>query len=81
MLTFDKVLKNVFVWVWMITVLFWPLLKWVISIEVFYQFVKMLYHWDTPGANAGWVFLAHFSVLVVLTYYVSIYKPKLAYKR
>ena len=52
------------------------LLKWIVSIDVFFQFIRMVYHWNTPGVFAGWTFLAHFAVLVALTYFVSIYKPK-----
>ena len=62
--------------VWVATVLVWPILKWVAAIEVFFQFVRMLYHWNTPGVYAGWTFLLHFGVLTALTYFVSIYKPK-----
>lgn len=57
--------------VWVATVLVWPVLKWIVSIEVFFQFVRMIYHWDTPGVYAGWTFLMHFSVLTALTYFVS----------
>ena len=62
--------------VWVVVVLVWPLLKWIVSIDVFFQFIRMVYHWNTPGVLAGWTFLAHFAVLVALTYFVSIYKPK-----
>lgn len=62
--------------VWVTTVLVWPVLKWVLSIEVFFQLLRMFYHWDTPGAHAGWTFLAHFAVLTAVTYFVSLYKPK-----
>jgi hypothetical protein len=49
--------------VWVATVLVWPILKWVLSIATFFQFVRMLYHWNTPGVYAGWSFLAYFAVL------------------
>ena len=62
--------------VWVATVLVWPILKWVLSIATFFQFVRMLYHWNTPGVYAGWSFLAYFAVLTAITYFVSIYKPK-----
>jgi hypothetical protein len=62
--------------IWVVTVLVWPVLKWIVSIEVFFQFVRMIYHWDTPGVYAGWTFLVHFAVLTALTYFVSLYKPK-----
>jgi hypothetical protein len=62
--------------VWMMTVLAWPLLRWALSIDVLFQFVRMVYHWNTPGAFAGWTFVLHFVLLTAFTYYVSIYKPK-----
>lgn len=62
--------------VWVIAVLVWPVAKWVVSIDVFFQFLRLLYHWDTPGVHAGWTFVAHFTALTALTYFVSIYKPK-----
>ncbi len=62
--------------VWMMTLLIWPLLKWALSIDVLFQFVRMVYHWNTPGAFAGWIFILHFALLTALTYYVLIYKPK-----
>ena len=36
----------------------------------------MLYYWNTPGSDAGWSFLAHFAVLVVLLCFITMYKPK-----
>ena len=62
--------------IWVITVLVWPIVKWPLSIEVFWQLLKTMYYWNTPGVHAGWTFLAHFTVLTVLTYFVSAYKPK-----
>lgn len=62
--------------VWVLTVLVWPILKWVVSLDCVFQFVRMMYHWDSPGVYAGWTFLLHFAVLTALTYFVSIYKPK-----
>lgn len=62
--------------VWVFTVLVWPILKWIISIDCFFQLIRMIYHWETPGVYAGWTFLFHFAVLTALTYFVSVYKPK-----
>lgn len=62
--------------VWVAVVLVWPVLKWIVSIEVFFQLIRMMYHWNTPGIYAGWTFLLHFAGLTVLTYFVSIYRPK-----
>jgi len=62
--------------IWVLTAICWPVLKWVLSLDCVYQLVRMIYHWDTPGAHAGWNFLLHFSVLCAVTYYVSVHKPK-----
>lgn len=62
--------------VWIITVLLWPLLKWVLSIYSFFLLLRMFYHWNTPGVHAGWEFFGSFSLLTLLTYFVSCYKPK-----
>ena len=62
--------------VWVVAVLVWPVLKWVVTLDVLFQFVRMLYHWNTPGVFAGWTFMLHFTVLTALTYFVSMYKPK-----
>ena len=70
------VLAGVWRAVWIVFVLIWPVLKWVLAIITFFQFVRMLYHWNTPGVYAGWSFLAYFAALTAITYFVSIYKPK-----
>lgn len=62
--------------IWVVTVLVWPILKWVLSIHAAFQFVRMIYYWNTPGVYASWTFLLHFAVLTAITYFVSIYKPK-----
>lgn len=62
--------------VWVVTVLVWPVLKWVLSIEVFFQLLRAFYYWDDPGSYAGWTFLMHFAALTAVTYFVSFFKPK-----
>ena len=61
--------------VWVVTVLLWPLLKWIVSFDVVIQFGRMVYYWNTPGSHAGFTFLLHFAVLTALVYFVSLYKP------
>ena len=62
--------------VWVVTVLVWPLLKRIVSIDVLFQLIRMVHHWGTPGVHGIWTFLLHFAVLTALTCFVSIYKPK-----
>jgi hypothetical protein len=52
--------------VWIVTVLVWPILKWMISLDCALQLVRMIYHWETPGVYAGWDFLLHFAALAAL---------------
>ena len=61
--------------IWVPTVLIWPVLKWIVSIEVFFQFVRMFFLWNTPGAYPGWTFVIHFGIFSALTWFVSIYNP------
>ncbi len=51
---------------WVVTVLVWPILKWVISLDCALQLVRMIYHWETLGVYAGWDFLLHFAALAAL---------------
>ncbi len=62
--------------VWVVTVLVWPLLRWIISLDVVFQLLQMMYYWHTPGVHAGWTVLMHFGVLTALTCFVALYKPK-----
>jgi len=62
--------------VWIVTALFWPLLKWVVALDCLYQLVRALYYSGTPGVHAWWTFALHFAVLTALTYFVGVYKPK-----
>ena len=62
--------------VWFVVALVWPVLRWVLAIDVAFQFLRMVWNWDTPGTHAGWTFVAHFIVLIVLTYFVSVFKPR-----
>ena len=70
------ILSNLVKVVWVTTALVWPVMKWVLSFNVLFQLFRMLYNWSTPGAYAPWTFFLHFSVLVVLTCFVSLYKPR-----
>ena len=61
---------------WVVTVLLWPLLKYVVILDCVFQFFRMLWYWNTPGTFAGFKFLLHFAVLVGLTWFVSVHEPK-----
>lgn len=62
--------------VWIAVVLLSPVLEKILSIDVFFQFIRVLYYWNTPSVHAGWTFLLHFGVLTALTCYVAFCQPK-----
>lgn len=62
--------------VWILTLLLWPVLRWIIAIDVAFQAARMAITWNDPGANAGLTFLVHFVFFAALTYFVINYKSK-----
>jgi len=62
--------------VWVAVVLAWPLVRWVVSLDVAFQFARMVWYWGEPGKHALATFALHFAVLVLLTYFVTYFKPK-----
>lgn len=71
-----RVAQGFWQFIWVVFVLVWPLLKWPFAIYVFFRLVQMFYYWNVPTVHATWLFLAHFAVFVLCTYFVSAYKPK-----
>ncbi|MBD8828989.1 KleE stable inheritance protein [Pseudomonas sp. CFBP 13602] len=61
---------------WLATALVWPVLRWLLALDVAFQFALMVWHWDNPASHAGWTFALHFAVMVALTFFVSVFKPK-----
>jgi len=45
------VLSNLIKVVWVVTVLLWPLMKWILSLDVLFQFARMIYHWNTRAST------------------------------
>jgi hypothetical protein len=68
--------NNIIKIIWTFSVLVWPILKWIVSIDCAFQFIRMLYFWNTTGHYASAIFILHFLLLTFLTYFVTIYKPK-----
>jgi hypothetical protein len=62
--------------VWVVAVLLWPVLRYVVILDCVFQLFRMIWYWNTPGMFAGFRFLLHFAVLVGLTWFVSVHKPK-----
>lgn len=58
-----------------LAVLTYPFLKWIFGLDVFLQFLKMLFTWNEPGVHSGWNFLLHFGLLTAYTSFVTLYPP------
>ena len=60
---------------WVLTVLCWPLLRFIMVCDVLFQLLRALVLWDTPGAHAGWTLLLHYGIFCYLTWFVAYGKP------
>lgn len=61
---------------WIVAALVWPVLRWIMALDVAFQALLMVWHWGTPGNGAMVTFLLHFAALVGMTFFVSVFKPK-----
>ncbi len=71
-----KIIYGVHFMVWVLVAMTWPLLRWLVSMEVFFQMMRMFYYWDDPQVSAGWTFMLHFGMLTLLTWFAAYGQPK-----
>lgn len=71
-----KQLKIVLRYIGLLVIVCFPVLKWLLSVDVFFLGVRAIYYWNDPLSNAGWLFIYHFLVLVMLIFFVTYYKAK-----
>lgn len=57
----------------------WPLLRWVVMIDLALQLMRMVLLWNEPGAYAGLTCLLHY-VVVGATAYLALVVPQKAFK-
>lgn len=62
--------------VWFVVALCWTVMRFILPVVVFWQFLRMIWFWDTPGVYAGWQFLAYFAGYTALYWFVGVYRPK-----
>lgn len=62
--------------VWTLTLLLWPILRWIMALDVAFQGFRMAVTWSDPGTHAGITFIVHFLVFAAVTYFATNYKPK-----
>ena len=61
--------------VWLLLALFWPLLNWIVAMEVVFQFVRALYYANTPGTHATLQASIHGVSYLLLSCFVYLYRP------
>ena len=60
---------------WIVSVLCWPVLRFIMACDVLFQLLRALVLWDTPGAHAGLALLLHFAVFCYLVWFVAYGDP------
>lgn len=61
--------------VWYLFVLVWPVGRWAIGLLVFFRFVAMFLLWSDPGSNPLLDFIAVFMFQIFLEYMARCYVP------
>jgi len=61
---------------WVLTLLLWPILRWIMALDVAFQAFRMAVTWNDPGKHAGLTFIVHFLIFAAVTYFATNYKPK-----
>lgn len=56
---------------WLMVAIAWPLLRWLLALDVTFQFLRMLIGFVQHGPYLDWTFLLHFIVYVFLICFVT----------
>jgi hypothetical protein len=71
--------KSIMSWiiglVWLLLGMFWPLLNWIITMDVFFQLLRAVYYSNTP-VHATLQAAIHGFVYILLSLFVYLYRPK-----
>lgn len=60
--------------IWALTVLVWPIFRWVLVLDLTAQLFRMLITFADKGAYFDWTFTAHFLVVVAFFCFVTCYR-------
>ena len=72
----NAVLTHLINALWILALLLWPILRWIMALDVAFQGFRMAITWSDPGMHAGVKFVVHFLIFAAVTYFVTQYKPK-----
>lgn len=59
---------------WVLTVIAWPVLRWVLAFDVTIQLFRMLILFTDMGVYFDWTFAAHFMVVLGVFCFVACYR-------
>ena len=62
--------------VWLSLALVWPLLNWLVAMDVVFQFLRALYYSSTPAIHATLQASLHGVLYILLSLFVYLYRPK-----
>ena len=75
-----KFVLNILAWIgtvaWVLLYFTRPVWVAIYGADVFFQFLRMLYYWNTPGVHAGWTLVGHYLSGVILLLLTLGYFPK-----
>lgn len=60
--------------VWVLTVMVWPIFRWVLVFDLTAQLFRMLIIFADKGAYFDWTFMVHFLVVVAIFCFVECYR-------
>ena len=61
---------------WLFLGMFWPLLNWIVAMDVVFQFLRALYYSNTPAIHATLQAAIHGALYILLSLFVYLYRPK-----
>jgi Uncharacterized KleE stable inheritance protein len=61
--------------VWVLVAMVWPILRWILALDVTLQLFRVLIISASRGWYMDWYLMGHFAVFVIITYFVTVYQP------
>ena len=59
---------------WVLTIAVWPILRWVLALDVTAQLFRMLVIFADKGVHLDWTFISHSLAAVALFCFVACYR-------
>ena len=66
--------KYLFIFIQTVLVLLWPIIRWLVYLDLFFYFLKMIMHTNN---HAGFDFMLHYPIVLSGILFVFLYRPNL----